>query len=46
MPYRSNTKSLVWYRPAVFTDNGWAVLQTLVDLDRVVKRKGFVENEL
>jgi alpha-glucoside transport system substrate-binding protein len=35
VPYRSNTKSLVWYRPAVFTDNGWAVPQTLGELDRL-----------
>lgn len=31
-PYRANLKSIVWYRPDVFTDNGWEVPGTLEEL--------------
>ena len=33
VPYRSNVKSLVWYRPDVFAENGWEVPQTLDELN-------------
>ena len=36
VPYRSNAKSLVWYRPDVFAENGWAVPLTLDDLNSLV----------
>ncbi len=36
VPYRSNVKSLVWYRPAVFDENGWEVPQTLDELYSLV----------
>ena len=32
VPYRTNVKSLVWYRPDVFAENGWAVPTTLDEL--------------
>lgn len=31
-PYRTNIKSLVWYRPDVFDDNGWEIPETLDEL--------------
>lgn len=37
VPYRSNTKSLVWYRPSVFADNGWSVPATLDELSQLVR---------
>ena len=36
VPYRSNVKSLVWYRPDVFDENGWEVPQTLDELNSLV----------
>ncbi len=36
VPYRANTKSLVWYRPDVFAEQGWAVPSTLEQLARLV----------
>ncbi len=36
LPYRTTIKSLVWYRPEVFAENGWAVPQTLRELERLV----------
>lgn len=36
VPYRSNVKSLVWYRPGVFAENGWEVPQTLDELNSLV----------
>jgi len=40
VPYRSNVKSLVWYRPGVFSDNGWEVPQTLDELNSLVDDMG------
>jgi alpha-glucoside transport system substrate-binding protein len=31
-PYRTNVKSLVWYRPDVFDENGWEIPGTLDEL--------------
>lgn len=31
-PYRNNVKSLVWYRPDVFDENGWEIPETLDEL--------------
>ncbi len=36
LPYRSNVKSLVWYRPEVFVANGWEPPSTLDELDELV----------
>ncbi len=36
VPYRSNVKSLVWYRPDVFAENGWEVPRTLDELNSLV----------
>ena len=36
VPYRSNVKSLVWYRPDVFAANGWEVPRTLDELNSLV----------
>ena len=36
VPYRSNVKSLVWFRPDVFSDNGWTVPNTLDELSSLV----------
>jgi alpha-glucoside transport system substrate-binding protein len=36
LPYRSNVKSLVWYRPEVFAANGWEIPSTLDELDALV----------
>ncbi len=36
LPYRTTIKSLVWYRPEVFSDNGWSVPRTLLELERFV----------
>lgn len=36
VPYRSNVKSLVWYRPDVFAENGWEVPRTLDELTSLV----------
>jgi alpha-glucoside transport system substrate-binding protein len=36
VPYSSNVKSLVWYRPDVFAENGWEVPQTLDELRSLV----------
>ena len=36
-PYRSSIKSLVWFRPSVFDDNGWTVPTTMDELDRLVE---------
>lgn len=35
-PFRQSVKSLVWYRPSVFEENGWAVPGTLDELDDLV----------
>ncbi len=40
VPYRSNVKSLVWYRPEVFADNDWAVPRTLDELNSLVDAIG------
>ena len=32
LPYRSIVKSLVWYRPDVFEQEGWAIPETLTEL--------------
>ena len=31
-PYRNNVKSLVWYRPDVFEEQGWTIPETLDEL--------------
>lgn len=31
-PYRTSVKSLVWYRPDVFEENGWTIPETLDEL--------------
>lgn len=31
-PYRNNIKSLVWYRPDVFEENGWEIPETFDEL--------------
>jgi alpha-glucoside transport system substrate-binding protein len=36
LPYRSNVKSLVWFRPEVFAANGWEIPSTLDELDALV----------
>ncbi|HUV18896.1 MAG TPA: extracellular solute-binding protein [Ilumatobacteraceae bacterium] len=36
LPYRSNVKSLVWYRPEVFAANGWAVPASMDELEALV----------
>jgi alpha-glucoside transport system substrate-binding protein len=36
LPYRSNVKSLVWYRTDVFTANGWEPPSTLHELEALV----------
>jgi alpha-glucoside transport system substrate-binding protein len=36
LPYRANVKSLVWFRPDVFTANGWQVPGSLDELDALV----------
>jgi alpha-glucoside transport system substrate-binding protein len=36
VPYRSNVKSLVWYRPGVFAENEWEVPRTLDELISLV----------
>lgn len=36
VPFRVTVKSLVWYRPEVFEDNGWAVPETLQELTDLV----------
>lgn len=33
LPYRSNVKSLVWYRPEVFAANGWVVPASMDDVE-------------
>lgn len=38
IPYRSNVKSLVWYRPDVFAANGWSPPATLGELETLVER--------
>lgn len=38
VPYRSSVKSLVWYRPEVFAENGWEVPQTLDELNSLIER--------
>lgn len=38
IPYRSNVKSLVWYRPDVFETNGWSPPQTLRELETLAER--------
>ena len=38
VPYRTTIKSLVWYRPDVFTDRGWVVPATLGELTTLVDR--------
>ncbi len=38
IPYRSNVKSLVWYRPDVFDTNGWDPPTSLDELDALVNR--------
>ena len=35
-PFRQSTKSLVWYRPSVFEENGWLVPTTLDELEALV----------
>lgn len=37
VPYRRTIKSLVWYRPDVFADNGWTAPETLDELWRLVE---------
>lgn len=36
-PYRSNIKSLVWYRPEVFEANGWTPPETLDGITELVQ---------
>jgi alpha-glucoside transport system substrate-binding protein len=36
LPYRSNVKSLVWYRPELFAANGWQVPTSIDELDELV----------
>lgn len=36
VPYRSNVKSLVWYRPDLFEERGWEVPTTLDELHALV----------
>lgn len=38
VPYRTTVKSLVWYRPALFAERGWAVPRTLDELSDLVDR--------
>lgn len=38
IPYRSNVKSLVWYRPDVFEANGWSPPATLEELGTLVEQ--------
>ena len=35
-PFRESIKSLVWYRPSVFEENGWSVPTTLDELEALV----------
>lgn len=35
-PYRNNVKSLVWFRPDVFDENGWQIPTTLDELGQLV----------
>lgn len=37
VPYRSNVKSLVWFRPDVFAENGWTIPSTLDELHSLVE---------
>lgn len=43
VPYRLTTKSLVWYRPQQFADEGWAVPTSLDELSALVEEIGSVE---
>lgn len=38
VPYRSSSKSVVWYRPSVFSERGWAIPETLDELAGLVER--------
>lgn len=38
IPYRSNVKSLVWFRPDVFEANGWEIPTLLDELDALVEQ--------
>jgi alpha-glucoside transport system substrate-binding protein len=38
IPFRVSVKSLVWYRPDVLAEHGWAPPRTLAELDDVVRR--------
>ncbi len=42
-PYRVSAKSLVWYRPDVFEEHGWAVPTTLDELEALVDEIGRAE---
>lgn len=35
-PYRQSIKSLVWYRPSVFEENGWTIPPSMAELDQLV----------
>jgi alpha-glucoside transport system substrate-binding protein len=36
VPFRASIKSLVWYQPSVFAENGWAIPQSWVELVALV----------
>ncbi len=38
VPFRANIKSLVWYRPSVFSERGWETPSSLDELEALVAR--------